>query len=148
MLWASFEIIKSIATSIISSRIGQFGIVALVSWFWATHETNVKWRSIIAAEKAQIEALYRAELQRQEKAIQEIEQLASKRESENIEVVADMKATIEEYMKKVKEQPNVVAKTRVVHDCPVDSEFADVVRKLDSTRARKANPPARTNRVR
>lgn len=148
MWWAAFEIAKSVISSIINSRIGQLIIIASIAWFWSAHNANVKWRSIIETEKAQIEALYKVELQRQREAALQIENSAEKRDAEHAEVVADMKATIEEYMNKMKEQPHVVTKTRVINDCAIDSGFTSVVRQLDSTRTRKANASSSARKFR
>lgn len=131
-MWAFLEIAKSLIASITGSRVGQLAIVALVSWFWSAHSTNEKWKAIIAAEKIQLALLYNAELQRQKAATAEVEALASKRESENAEAVADMKATIEEYMKKVQEQPHVVPNNHSTRDCGIDREFFNVVNKIDA----------------
>lgn len=148
MFWPAFEIIKSIISSIIESRIGQMALVGVVAWFWSAHNTNVAWETKIATERAQIEAIYQTEVQRQREATLEIQNRAEKRDAEHAEVVADMRATIEDYMNKVKEQPHVVTKNRVVNDCSIDSGFSSVVRQLDTTRNRKANASSGAGKLR
>lgn len=148
MLWAVFEIVKSVAASIIGSRLGQMAIVAVVAWFWSAYDTETKWRQIIATERAQLEALYKSELERQKTASAEIEADATKRDAEHAETVADMRATIEDYMNKLKEQPHVIVKDRIISDCSIDGGFTSVVRKLDSTRTRKPNSTAGARKLR
>jgi len=145
-MWAVFEILKSILGSIISSRIGQLGIVALVSWFWSSHETAVKYQKMIAAEKAAVEAAYRAELQRQEYVSREIAEAATRRAEDDLDAARDMQSVIDEYEKKLKEQPNV--KVKVERNCDIDSDFAGVMRQLSDADSRHSRAARRSRKLR
>lgn len=148
MLWIAISFVKSTLAALIDSRLGQCAVVAAAAWYWSAQNTDAKWEAIIANEKAQIEQAYQKELARQKDAAVEIALEADKRNAENALVVSEMQATIDAYMKKLKEQPHVVTKDRVVTDCSVDNDFAAVVQQLDSPRVRKANSPARSGKLR
>lgn len=148
MLWFALDLLKSFAASLIDSRLGQMALVGTAAWYFAVQTTDSKWEAQIAAEKAQIEQAYQKELQRQRQASLEIENDAIQRDAEHAATVADMQSTIDDYMKKLKEQPHVVTKERVVRDCAIDGDFAGVVQQLDTPRNRKANPAARAGKLR
>ena len=149
MIWAFWEIAKSLFVSVIGSRVGQLAIVALVSWFLGSHETAVKYQKIIAAEKAAVEAAYRAELQRQEYATREIAEAATRRAEDDADAAKDMQSVIDDYAKKLKEQSNV--KVKVDRNCGIDSNFAGVVQQLsdaDRRHSRAARRPAKLRKAR
>lgn len=146
MIWAFWEIAKSLLVSVIGSRIGQLAIVALVSWFWGSHQTAVKYQKIIAAEKAAIEAAYKAELQRQEYATREIAEAATRRAEDDLDAARDMQAVIDDYSKRLKEKPNV--KVKVDHDCGIDSDFAGVLRQLSDADSRHSRAARRSGKLR
>lgn len=148
-MWVFWEIAKSLFVSVIGSRIGQLAIVALVSWFWGSHETAIKYQKLIAAEKAAVEAAYRAELQRQEYAAREIAEAATRRAEDDADAAKDMQAVIDDYAKKLKEQSNV--KVKVDHNCGIDSDFAGVLQQLsnaDRRHSRAARRPAKLRKTR
>lgn len=138
-------LVLSFLESLIKSRVGQLILVALVSWFWSSHNTASYWRGVIAQEKAQIEAAYKAEVARQEAAAKEIAEAATARAEEDAVAVAGMQKIISDYEKKLKEKPHVSAQKS---DCVVDNDFAGVVRQLSNTGGRKTPAPHRTHRVR
>lgn len=131
-IWAIYQIIKSLAQSILESRLGQLAIVAAVAWFWSAHNTNVKWRAYVASEKAAAELAYQKELVRQQKAAEEIAKAATKRAEDDARVVGDMQAVIEEYEKKLKEKPHVTTKVVKTDSCVVDDHFSNVLRQLSN----------------
>lgn len=146
MIWAFLEIAKSLLVSVVSSRIGQLAIVALVSWFWGSHETAVKYQRIIASEKAAVEAAYRAELQRQEYAAREIAEAATRRAEDDADAAKDMQSVIDDYAKKLKEKSNV--KVKVDHDCGIDSNFAGVLQQLSDADRRHSRAARRAAKFR
>lgn len=148
MFWVIFELAKSFLSSVLDSRIGQIVIAFSVAWFWSSYNTENKWKDAIAKERAQIESLYQAELQRQKAESAEIAANASKRDAENAEIVAGMKSTIENYMNKLKEQPHVVTKNVPNNDCSIDRGFSSVVHELDSSRTRKTRASSGAGKLR
>jgi replicative DNA helicase len=120
-----FNVLFSLLGSVIQSRIGQLGIVALVSWFWSAHETTVKYEKIIASEKAAVEAAYREEILREQYAAREIAEAATRRAEDDLAAAKDMQDIIDGYSKTQPEPTN--AKT---DSCVIDSDFIRVVQQL------------------
>ena len=127
-MWAFWEIAKSLIISVVTSRVGQLGLVALGSWLWSAHETTVKYEKIIAAEKAAVEAAYRAELLREQYAAREIAEAATRRAEDDAEAAKDMQAVIDEYAAKLKDTPN--AQVKISDNCSIDSDFAKFVQRI------------------
>ncbi len=138
-MWAFWEIAKSLFVSIIGNKFGQMAIVGAVAWFWSAHETNVKWRVQIAAEKAAAEAAYKAEIARQEKAAQDIAAESAKRAQDDAIAAADMRKVIDDYESKLKEKPNVVYKETQARPCIIDGNFTGFVRRLDASARRTSS---------
>lgn len=145
-MWAFWEIAKSLLGSIISSRIGQIIMAVCAGWIWGWHSTTVDYEKRISAEKAQIEAAYKAEIQREEYAAREIAEAATRRAEDDAEAVKDMQEIIDEYTNKLKEKPD--AKTKIIDNCSIDSNFIDVVRKLSNASNRHTRAARRTKKLR
>ncbi len=130
-----------------SSRMGQIIIVAAAAWFWAGSRADEHWRAIIAAEKAAAEAVYRAEVARQEQAAREIAVAATERAEEDAALERELRAQIEAF--NAQEPINVPAslpqQSAPNSSTVIDSRFADVVRQFDAAAGRPAKPsrPAR-----
>jgi len=134
--------IGSILTAIFQlflSRPGQLILAFSVAWTWSWWRTDAHWRSVIAAEKAEIELRYQVEIARQAEAAREIAEAATTRVSEELELNADLKAKIERYANAEKK----------FHDagCFIDDDFAGVVQKL-SPGLRAAKPAAGSGKLR
>lgn len=142
--WAIFQIIKSLAQSILESRLGQLAIIAVVAWFWSAHNTNIKWRAYVAAEKAAAELAYQKELVRQQKAAEEIAKAAIQRAEDDAKVVTDMQTLIDDYEKKLKEKPHVTTKVVKIDSCVIDDNFSSVVRQLSNAANRQTKATRRT----
>lgn len=143
-MWAAFQILKSLAESVIESRLGQLALIATVAWFWSAHNTNEKWRAYVASEKAAAELAYQKELVRQQKAAEEIAKAATKRAEDDARAVSDMQAVIEEYEKKLKEKPHVTTKVVKSDACVIDDNFSNVLRQLSNAASRSPKTPRRT----
>jgi hypothetical protein len=139
--------ILSIAGSLLQSRGGQLAMVALAAWFWAATSTATYWKGVIAQEQAAREAAYKAEMERQKQASEEIAKAATERAEGDAKIVAEMQAIIDEY---AKAPAHVTAKTITKSDCVVDPYFLGVVRKLDTTGrpSKPARPSARVRKAR
>lgn len=146
MIWVYLEIAKSLIVSVVTSRVGQLGLVALVSWFWSAHETSVKYEKIIAAEKAAVEAAYKAEILREQYAAREIAEAATRRAEDDLNAANDMQAIIDDYEKKLKDRPDVKVKT--TNNCDVDVDFSRVVQQLGESSNRHPRAARRTKGVR
>jgi hypothetical protein len=128
----------NIALSVLGNRFGQIAIAFVVAWLWSYHETSVHYEKLIAAEKAAANAAYKAELARQAQAAKDIAQEAAARSEADAKAASEMQKMIDDYASKLGEKPNEI--TKIVNSpCVVDSEFSNVVRKLDSL-GRKAKP--------
>jgi ABC-type uncharacterized transport system fused permease/ATPase subunit len=119
-------------------------VVAVLTWFFSAQHTTSYWKGVIAQEKAQIEAAYKAEIARQEEASKEIAQAATERAETDAQVAADMQKIISDYEKKTKEKHHVPATTH----CVVDDDLTSVLRKLSNAGSRKAKPSPAARRVR
>ena len=142
-MWAFFEIAKSLLISVVTSRAGQLGIVALGSWLWGIHTTTVKYEKLIAAEKAVVEAAYRAEIQREQYAAREIAEAATRRAEDDLAAAKDMQDIIDSYAKKLPEPKN--EKTDI---CAIDSDFVRVVSKLGEASYRHPRATSRSSKLR
>lgn len=134
MGFAFLEIFKSVALSVIGSRIGQMAIVAAVAWFWSAHDTTIKYEKIMAAQKAAAENAYLKELIRQQQAAADIAAAANQRAEDDSKVVTNLKDIIADYEK---EKPNGVK----VDGCIADSNFVSVVQQLSTAASRSAKAP-------
>lgn len=144
-MWAFFEIAKSLAASFITSRLGQIVLAAGIAWFWSAHETTVKYEKLIAAEKASLEAAYKAEILRQGYATREIEEAAQRRAEDDAAAAKDMQAMIDDYAQKLKDKENVKTAS---DECNVDSDFSRVVHQLDHAAASHPRIARRAKRIR
>ena len=130
-MWAFWEITKSLFGSLIESQIGRLGLVALVAWLWGAHQANVKWEKYEAAQKAAIEAAYKAELARQAQAAKDIAETAAAKAEEDAAAASEMQKIIDDYAKQIGEKPNEI--TKIVNaPCIVDDGLINVVRRIDS----------------
>lgn len=140
--------------SFLSSRFGQIVTAFVVAWFWSGWRADDHWKALIAAEKAQAEAAYRAEVARQERAAQEIAAAATARAEDDAALERELRAQIEAF--NAQESQNVPpprtvkqiifrerAETPSSRPCVIDGDFSDVVRRLDSAGSRKAKPSHR-----
>ncbi len=137
-------LVLSFLESLIKSRVGQLIVVALISWFWSAHNTATYWRGVIAQEKAQIEAAYKAEVARQEAAAEEIAAAATARAEEDAQAVADMQKVISDYEKKLQGDKHVHANT----NCVIDDDFSRIVHELTPPAGGKAPSTPAARRVR
>lgn len=141
--------------SFLSSRFGQIVTAFAVAWFWSGWRADDHWKAVIAAEQAQAEAAYRAEVARQEKAAQEIAAAATARAEDDAALERELRAQIEAF--NVQESQNVPpprtvkqiifrerAEPSSSRPCVIDGDFSGVVQQLDAT-ARKAKPPRRSH---
>lgn len=143
-MWAAYQIIKSLAGSILESRLGQMAIVAVVAWFWSAHSTNEKWRAYVAAEKAAAERAYQAELIRQHQAAEAIAAAATQRAESDAQAAKEMQAIIDDYEQKLKEKPRVTTKVVKGDNCVIDDHFTGVLRQLSTAAGRPPKAPRRT----
>lgn len=136
-----------------SSRAGQIIIAAVVAWFWSEHRTNNLWELRVAAQRAAIEAAYKAEVARQEVASREIAAAATARAEEDAALVEALRKRIADFNSK---EPAIVPHTIQLSGkpvllprggCSIDDSFARVVRDLDAAGS-KAKAPRRTKHVR
>lgn len=140
--------ILSIAINICTSRAGQLALAFAVAWMWSWWRTDASWRAVIAAEKAQIERQYQAEVARQAQAAQDIARDATARVEQEMSFNADLQAIIERYAnEEAKPQVGVSNKTIVRGDCAIDDNFIGVVRKLSSA-ASKAKSAGASSKFR
>jgi len=129
-----------------SSRAGQIIIAAAVAWFWAGARADTHWRAVIAAEKAQAEAAYRAEVARQERAAQEIAAAATARAEDDAAMERELRAQIDAFnAQESRVEHQVPPEKHQVSDrtpaaCSIDGGFAGVVRRLDAAARRPAKP--------
>jgi hypothetical protein len=145
---AFLTIFWSLAESVLTSRIGQILIAAVVSWFWSANYTSTHWKAVIATEKAAIERAYQEEVIRQQKAAEEIAKAATGRAEQDAQVVSDMQKIIDDYTVKLKEKPHVTAKQTQSDACVVDDHFSSVVQQLSTAASRKTKAPSAPRRVR
>jgi len=136
--------ILSIAGSLLQSRGGQLAMVALAAWLWASTSTSTYWKGVIAQEQAAREAAYKAEIERQKQAAEQIAKDASARAEHNAAIANEMQAIIDEYSKV---PPHVTAKVTPKPDCDINSDFLGVLRKLDAT-GHAAKPSTGSARLR
>ena len=140
------QFVFSLVGSIVQSRIGQIALAMIVAWFWSAHETTVKYEKIIAAEKASVEAAYKAELLREALATREIAEAATRRAEDDAEAAKDMQAIIDEYAAKLKDTPN--AQVKISDNCSIDGDFARVVQQLGESSYRHPRAARRTQKLR
>lgn len=130
-----------------SSRAGQIVIAATVAWFWAGWRHDDYWKAVIAAEKAQAEAAYRAEVARQEQAAREIAAAATVRAEDDAAVERELRAQIDAFNAQegqdVAVQPSAPGAPR--RRDVIDGDFERIVRKLDAA-ARRPSKPSRATR--
>lgn len=143
-MWAAYQIIKSLAGSVLESRLGQMAIVAVVAWFWSAHITNEKWRAYVASEKAAAERAYQAELIRQHKEAEKIAAAATQRAESDAQAAKEMQAIIDDYEQKLKEKPRVTTKVVKTDGCVIDDHFTGVLRQLSTAASRPSKTPRRT----
>ena len=122
------------------SRLGQLAIAFAIAWFWAGWRTDAAWQARVAAEKAEIERQYQAELARQAVASAQIAQDAARRVEEEKALNLDLQKEIERYANEEKKIPSMA-------HCTVDDDFVDVVRKL-SPPVRAAKPSGAAGKLR
>ncbi|UOF79308.1 hypothetical protein [Caudoviricetes sp.] len=129
--------------SFASSRAGQIIIAATVAWFWAGARAGDHWRAVIAAEKVQAEAAYRAEVARQERAAQEIAAAATARAEDDAALERELRAQIDAF--NAQESQNVPASSpqpAASHSRDViDRDFERVVRQFDAAARRPTKSP-------
>lgn len=146
MWWAVLQFLKSfVFETLLPSRIGQIAVAFAVAWFWSQHNTKVYFEKQIAVEKAQVEAAYQAEIQREQFAAREIAEAATRRAEDDENAAKDMQAIIDEYEKKQKEPANV--KVQKV-PCDIDGDFAGVVQRLTKASDRYTKAAKRTRNIR
>lgn len=142
-MWAFWEIVKSLAVSILSSRAGQLAIVALGSWLYGIHATTIKYEKLIAAEKAAISAAYEKELLREQYAAREIAEAATRRAEDDAAAAKEMQEIIDSYAKKQPEPKNEKSDS-----CSIDDDFARVVQQLGEASVRHPRAARRTSKFR
>lgn len=146
MWWAVLQFVKSfVFETLLPSRLGQIALAFVVAWFWSAHNTSVKYEKQIAVEKAQIEAAYQAEIQREQYAAREIAEAATRRAEDDADAAKDMQAIIDEYEKKQKEVKHVNVQN---NRCDIDSDFAGVVQQLSTASDRHSRSAKRTKKLR
>ena len=133
-------ILSEIVLDLIRSRFGQIAVAFAVPWFWSGWRTDDAWRARVAAEKAEIERQYQAEVARQAQASREIADAAIKRADEERAISSELRDKIERYANAEKSLPSMA-------HCVVDDDFADVVRKLTPA-TRPAKPPRAAGQLR
>lgn len=144
-MWAFWEIAKSIMQSLIGSRVGQIAIAFAIAWVWSWHNTSLNYEKRISAEKAAVEAAYRAEIQREQYAAREIAEAATRRAEDDAEAAKDMQSIIDDYANKLKDKPNA----KVASDnCDIDSNFVGVLQQLQQASDRHSRSAKRSRKVR
>lgn len=137
-----------------SSRVGQIIIAAAVAWLWSGWRADDHWKAVIAADKAQVEAAYRAEVARQERAAQEIAAAATARAADDAALERELRTQIEAFNAKESQNatpPRTVkqiifrepAGAMAPHPCLIDGVFADRVRQFDAAARRPTKPSRR-----
>lgn len=134
-------IIEAVA-AILKSRLGQIAAAFLVAWVWSGMRTNTAWHTRMAAEKAEIERQYQAEIARQAEAAKEIAADATRRVEEELRSNAEMQAIINEYANAEKPHAIVVPRPAGANDCSIDDDFTSFLRRLSAS-ANRAPKPAR-----
>jgi hypothetical protein len=129
----------------IESRIGQIILAFVVGWIWSGWKTDEEWQSKIAAEKLEIERLYKAELKRQADAAHDIAVAATARAEEDAELVRNMQSIINSYSSKG--APNVVFKNGPAGSCVIDDDFIGIVQQLNNT-SRKTKSSRSSSNIR
>lgn len=129
----------------IESRIGQIILAFVIAWVWSGWKTDEEWKSKIAAEKLEIERLYKAELNRQADAAHDIAVAATARAEEDAELVRNMQGIIDSYSNKG--APNVVFKSGPAGACVVDDAFIGVVQQLTNA-SRKTKSSRSSSNIR
>lgn len=117
-----------IILQVLSSRFTQIALAFIVGWVWSYVDTNNYWNVRIAREKAVAEAVYKAEVDRQKQAAENIAKDATFRAEQDAELVKDLQKQIDEFDQKER----VIVKTQQL-PCLIDSNFANVVRSLKSS---------------
>lgn len=146
MWWSALQLVKSfLFETLLPSRLGQIAVAFAVAWFWSSHNTSLEYEKRIAAEKAQIEAAYQAELQREQFATREIAEAATRRAEDDELAAKEMQAIIDEYASKQKEPVNARAQNNY---CDIDSGFANVVQRLSEADNKIGRASKRTRKVR
>lgn len=133
--------IAQIAISVLSSRVAQLVLVFILAFGWGSLRTDQSWKIKIAKQNAAAEAAYKLELERQKAAGAQIQLEAEKRKAEDALVIADMQKIIDEA---AANEP----KTSQLSPCRIDSSFASIVQRLDSSNNRKAKSSRRARRFR
>lgn len=133
-----------------SSRMGQITIAAVVAWFWAGARADDHWRAVIAADKAQAEAAYRAEVARQEQAARAIAAGTRQRDEDSAALarlqsdqIADFNRQESQNVPPPRTVKQIIFRERAApssRPCVIDSDFTGVVRRLDATALRPAKP--------
>lgn len=159
MPFAVLSIIQAFGSSLwsfLSSRFGQIATAFVIAWLWAGWRADDHWRAVIAAEKAQAEAAYRAEVARQERAAAEIAAAATARAADDAELARELRAQIDAF--NAQESQNVPPPRTVKQiifresanapssrPCVIDNDFSGVVRRLDAA-GRRPTKAARRSR--
>lgn len=125
----------SVFLSVISSRIGQVALALVVGYGWGWWKTDAGWRQSVAAERAQLEAKYQAELRRQAENAAEIAKAATQRAEEDAADLAKLQKTVEEFDRSQK---------NVKDSCAIDDAFHAAASKLRQPASR--NRPAKITR--
>ena len=146
-MWAFWEIAKSLLISVVTSRAGQLGIVALGSWLYGIHTTTIKYEKLIAAEKAAVEAAYRAEIQREQYAAREIAEAATRRAEDDLAAAKDMQDIIDAY-EKLHQRAEKEKSVPVSDSCTIDADFSRVVQQLGEASYRHPRAARRTSKLR
>ena len=139
----AFSIIWSLIVSVAQSRAGQLAFVALGSWLYGVHTTTIKYEKLIAAEKAAVEAAYKAEILREQYAAREIAEAATRRAEDDLAAAKDMQEIIDSYAKKLPEPKN-----DKIDVCAIDSDFARAVLQLGEASYRHPRAARRSGKLR
>jgi hypothetical protein len=146
MPFAILPIIQAIGSglwSFLSSRFGQIVTAFVVAWFWSGWRSDDHWRAVIAAEKAQAEVAYRAEVARQERAAQAIAAAATARAADDDALVRELRSQIDAF----NAQESQIAPTPLPQSPAADSRavidrsFERVVRQFDAAARRPTKHP-------
>jgi hypothetical protein len=138
--------------SFLSSRFGQIVTAFAVAWIWSGWRADDHWKAVMAAEKAQAEAAYRAEVARQERATHDIAVAATARAEDDAVLERELRAQIEAFnAQEIKNVPPARTIKQIIfreraeppssRPCVIDNNFSGVVRRLDAASRR---PPKST----
>lgn len=124
-----------ILLSILSSRASQIVLALLAGYIYGWAVTDSRWRQLLSAEKAQMEAKYQAELRRQAQNAVEIAKAATQRVEEDAAELARLQKQVDDFDK---------GETHAKDPCLIDDAFHAAAGKL--RQPAKPARPAKTTR--